>query len=338
MTRVSIGDMAQALLLRRHGTELKSTINTLTAELSSGRKSDLAAAVSGDFRTLGGLEHRLSTLASYKTATTEASLFSGSLQASFEAVQTIVADLGPAMTAAGTTGGATGVATTGADARQKLFSAVSALNARIGDRYLLSGAATDKKPIVGAQEILNALNAAVAGQTTTAGIVSTVTAWFDAPPGGGGYIDTVYGGSAAPLSPFVIGEGESATVATTASDETIRKSLMGLSLGALVAEGALGGDPAARAQLIRTAGEVLISSTSDLVGLRANLGSVEAHIATVATRNAAESSALAISRNDIVAADPYATASELEAVTTQLETLYALTSRLSRLTLTDFLR
>lgn len=337
MTRVSIGDVAQTFLLRRQTTDMKAALQRLTQEMGSGRKADLAAAVSGDFRALAGIEHSLSTLASYRTAAAEAGLVAETLQTSLESVQTLAGDLAPVLAAAGTTGNPTQVATAAFDARQKLYTAVSALNVRVGDRYLLSGAATDRKPILGGQDLLAALNGAIAGQTTASGIAAAVTAWFDAPAGGGGYADTIYGGSATPLSPIAIGEGESAVIGLTADDDTLRDTLKGLALGALVAEGALPNDPAARAWLVRAAGETLMTATTDLAGLRANLGSVEGHIQAIATRNTAEASALEIARGEIVAADPYATASELEAVTTQLETLYTLTARLSRLTLTDFL-
>ena len=56
-----------------------------------------------------------------------------------------------------------------------------------------------------------------------------------------------------------------------------------------------------------------------------------------AIRNAAEASALQIARNGLVAADPYDTATAIQAVQTQIETLYTLTARLSRLSLTDYL-
>ena len=42
--------------------------------------------------------------------------------------------------------------------------------------------------------------------------------------------------------------------------------------------------------------------------------------------------------NEIVAADPYQTAVDLEAAQLQLESLFTITARLSRLTLTEFIR
>ena len=48
-------------------------------------------------------------------------------------------------------------------------------------------------------------------------------------------------------------------------------------------------------------------------------------------------STLQVSRNDIRSADPYQTATALTEVQTQIETLFAVTARLSRLNLVDYL-
>lgn len=338
MNNVSLGDMAQAFILRRHNTDMKAQLQRLTAEMGSGQKADLAEAVSGDFKGLAGIDHSLSALNAYKTATSEATLFTGALQSALETVQQLASDLAPTLASAGTSGGTIHVNAAAVDARQKLHSAVSALNVQIGDRYLLSGAATDKKPVADAQDILNALTTAIAGQVTATGVITTITNWFDAPAGGGGYLDTVYGGSTIPLAPFAIGANEAASMTITASDDTLRGTLKGLALAAMVAEGALPGDTLGRALLLETAGHTLFTANTDLAALRGNLGSTEGHISDISARNQAETSALEIARSDIIAADPFTTANELEAVKTRLETLYTLTARLSRLSLADYLR
>jgi flagellar hook-associated protein 3 FlgL len=338
MTSISQGDMAQTFLLRRQNADLKTALNRLTYEMGSGRQQDLSKAVRGDFKVLAGLEHSLSVLASFRTAASEAGTLTENLQTAFEMVQTITSDLAPSLNAAGTAGGATHISTAAYDARQKLFSAVSALNVRVGDRYVLSGTATDQKPILGAQEMLDELAVAITGQVTATGVIGAVDAWFDAPPGGGGYVDTIYGGSATPLQPLRIGEGEEANLTLTATDDTLRGTLKGLAIAALVAEGALPGDLVGQSVLMKIAGQRLMGNGTDLATLRAGLGSVEAQIATVSTRTENEAAALELARNRIVAADPFKTANELQAVQTQLETLYAITARLSRLSLADYLR
>jgi flagellar hook-associated protein 3 FlgL len=124
----------------------------------------------------------------------------------------------------------------------------------------------------------------------------------------------------------------------TALDPTLVETLEGLALAALVADGTLPGDAPGRALLARTAGSLLLGANTDLSSLRARVGTVEAQIADSADRNAAESTALKIARTGIIAADPYETATALEGVRTQIETLYTLTARLARLSLADFLR
>ncbi|MBC7142569.1 MAG: flagellar biosynthesis protein FlgL [Rhodobacteraceae bacterium] len=338
MNYVSIGDMAQAFQMRRHNVELQKHLGRLTEEMTTGVRADLADAVSGDFKVLAGIDRSLKTLAAYKTATNEAALFTGTLQAALETAQDIATDLAPGLLTAATSTSTTLVDTTAGDARQKFHAVVSALNTGVADRYLLSGTATDQKPISGSQDILDALMLAVAGQVTASGVETAVAAWFDAPPGGGGYLDTVYGGAATALAPFRIGPGAEVTMDLTAADPALRDLLEGMALGALVAEGVLPGDTTGRALLAKRSGEALIASGNQMVALRARIGTVEAHISNTAIRNASEASALEIARNELIAADPYDTASALEAVQTQIETLYTLTARLSRLSLADFLR
>jgi flagellar hook-associated protein 3 FlgL len=71
------------------------------------------------------------------------------------------------------------------------------------------------------------------------------------------------------------------------------------------------------------------------------MGRIGLHQQTVERAATANSSALAtleLSRNDIRRADPYETAAALTEVQSQLESLYAVTARLSNLNLVDYLR
>jgi flagellar hook-associated protein 3 FlgL len=71
--------------------------------------------------------------------------------------------------------------------------------------------------------------------------------------------------------------------------------------------------------------------------MRAGIGTLEARIETATARNSAETSALEMARNEIIAVDPYKAATDLSAAQTQLETLYTVTARLSRLSLAGYL-
>lgn len=337
MTPVSIGDLAGHFQLRRHHADLQSRLGILSQELTTGMKSDLAGAVAGDFKVLASLDHRLRLLDGYQRVTQEAAVLAGSMQTVLGTVQSLSDELAPSLLNAGTGGGAQMVSAAAADARQRLDSAVAALNTQIADRFLLSGTATDRTPISGTADILAGLSAATAGQVTAGGVIAAVRGWFGAPAGGGGFRDLIYGGSAQPIA-FETGPGDSVTLDVTVLDPAVLDTLEGLALAALVDGGALAGDDRARALLARTAGEALLAAGSDMAVLRARVGAAEAHIDESAGRNAAEATALRIARTGIVAADPYEAASALQAVQTQIETLYSVTARLSRLTLADYLR
>ena len=63
----------------------------------------------------------------------------------------------------------------------------------------------------------------------------------------------------------------------------------------------------------------------------------EARLDAAVTRNSAETSALEMTRADLIGVDSFETATRLEASQTQLETLYAITARMQRLNLADYL-
>ncbi|MDP1668984.1 flagellin [Phaeovulum sp.] len=337
MSFLSIGDMAQLFQLRQHNAGLKSLATTLTAELTSGQKHDTGTAVRGDFTALAGVERSLTTLAAYATATAEAGQLAATQQVALAAIGTMLAEAGPTLLSAATSSSPTMVSATTADARQKLRAVIAALNTNTAGRYAFAGDATDTRPLAPAEALLGAIGTAVAAETTASGIIAALDAWFDAPAGVGGFLDTAYGGGA-PLAPFAVASGESVELGTTAAAPEVRNMLKGLALAALVAQGALAGDAAGRAALTRAAGERVMTATGSVTALAARIGSAEAGVADAATRNTAEGAALEMARAGMTAADPYDTATALQAVQAQLETLYTLTARLSNLKLTDYLR
>jgi flagellar hook-associated protein 3 FlgL len=82
----------------------------------------------------------------------------------------------------------------------------------------------------------------------------------------------------------------------------------------------------------------LLSAGSALTDLRATTGLSEERAAEAATRHGARAAALTITRNELALVDPYATAIALRETETRLETHFLLTSRLSGLSLVNFLK
>jgi flagellar hook-associated protein 3 FlgL len=334
MTLVSIRDMAQNFYLRRQTTEAKAALQRLTTEVTTGRASDLARHVGGDFAALNGIDATLSRLSGYESSTTELGLMSGAMQAALGTIDTLSADLGPALLSASTPSNPTLVNIAAAEGRQGFETTISALNARVGDRALFAGQGTDGQALIDANSILTALATAAMGAVTAADIELAVFAWFDDPAG---YAAVAYKG-AATLAPVKIGEGQAVQLRVTALDPTIRDTLKGLALAAMLDGGALAGAPAARADLARRAGDQLIRSQVGRTETAARLGVAEAAISEAAISNASEGTALGIARSGIVEIDAYEAATQLQEAEVQLQTIYTLTARLSRLSLVDFLK
>ena len=74
-----------------------------------------------------------------------------------------------------------------------------------------------------------------------------------------------------------------------------------------------------------------------MADLAANLGTLQQTVQNAITRNDAESSVLQSARLSLLSVDPYETATKYQQTQDQLQTLYAITARASRLSLVDFL-
>ena len=133
-------------------------------------------------------------------------------------------------------------------------------------------------------------------------------------------------------------ENAKAAQPVTAEDPAIRRTLAGLAMAGLLDRGLFSGSPDTRRHIAVMAGEVLHGSTDERVHLAAEVGHAEQRLAEAQARNGAEQAALGIARSALISADPFAAASGLEAARLQLETIYAVTARLSGMSLLGMLR
>ncbi|NVK45727.1 MAG: hypothetical protein HWE33_05420 [Rhodobacteraceae bacterium] len=335
MSTISFGDRAATLRNMRFTTQTKQDLDRYNYEVASGKKQDLSGAVSGDFSPLASIERSLRTLGSYDIAIQEADLFATALQSSFGSISSHVEDLSSSLLTASTNADATSVTVAAKDARTRFDAVVSTLNARIGDRSLLSGAATGQTALMTADDMMSELVTAVSGALTAADVETIVDDWFMS--GGGGYETTAYQGSANSLSPFSLGENEKVKLDITAEDMSIRETLKGLALASLIDEGVFDGEVGTQASLLRSAGETLMGAQAGLADLQAQVGSIEARIEEANLSNKAMTYSYETAKSEIISADPYESASMLTQTETQLQLIYTLTARMSQLSLADYI-
>lgn len=336
MSGVGFGNLAIYYQNALNSERMKTDLARLTNELASGRKSDVKAAVSGDLTQLTGIKSTLASLASHQTVAKEAAQFAQATQLALDTVQKSTTTTFSGLLAAGSTGVEPQLTAAAKDAASKFATVVGALNTQNAGRALFAGNNVNGSALAPPATLISDLVTATAAATDAAGIEAAINTWFDTV--GGGFETTGYVGSTTDLEAFRIGPELEADVALRADTQTFRDLMKGYAMAAMVAEGALQGNPSERAALLTAAGERLIAANDSLTSERAQLGVSEKVIETELTRNQAEASALEILQSQLVSADPYKTATDIKTAEIQLQSLYALTARLSSLSLVQYLR
>lgn len=334
MVMISLGDMAQSFLQRRQNVDLKAEVQLRAHEMTTGIARDLGGHLRGEFAPLAGIESALSRLQGYARTATEAGILTGAMQTALSAVDDAATMLAPVLFGAATTANVGSVGAAAREARQGFATVVSMYNTRFGDRALFAGNETAQSPLPDAETLLTQMETVIAGSLTPDDAEAALDTWLNDPLG---FATQVYQGGAA-LAGIPVGPGQTAKIDVTAADPAMRATLKGFAMAALLDRGMFAGNGAARVQVLRRAGEVLAEGASDRAHMAGQLGTTEGQIAAASVRNSAEVSALEIARNGLVSIDPYEAATKLEAAQSQLEALYTVTARLSRLNLVDFLR
>ncbi|TCP39088.1 flagellin [Rhodovulum marinum] len=336
MSFVSIGDLSRGFAMRTQNAEIKARLSRLGEEVTTGVTANPAERLRGDFRALGAIERSLAVMDSYDLATKEAALTTDAMQTALSRLYDTGQTLSGSMLNASTMHDARTVNALGRESKERLDLTVATLNIQVGGRSLFAGAATDSAALASGADILAEVQTAIAGLTTANDVVAAIDAWFDTP--GGGFETVGYIGSDNPAGPVRLNEGNSMTLDVTASDPVIRDVLKGLVAGALLSdENLFSGDLDERAELLGAAGEQLLTNTAELVSLQGEIGVAQARIETIGTENAASRQMLDLARLDMLSVDPYDAATEFQAVEAQLETVYTITARLSRLSLADYI-
>ncbi|MFD1913620.1 flagellin [Halodurantibacterium flavum] len=330
MVSLPTGDLARHITLRNQMMQTKTALLRHANEMASQRTSDVGNRLRGDYNALAAIERDIAKLASYRTSATEADLMARGAQTTLDLVQTASTDVAALMLSLGSLGNQTGVAAVILEAHDRFHSVVSALNMQVGGRTLFGGTATDSPAILPAADILEALRDELVGATSAQEYEQAVRGWLEA---GNAYI-----GSDESLAPFALSETETATLQVRADNPAITEFLVGMALGALIGEGALPDSPSQQTALSLRAGEILMGLQGPLSSLRSEVGLVEARIEGAITKIGAQTAVLGEARQALIGVDPFDAATELDAVQTQLETLYAITARMSGLSLVNFLR
>ncbi|MGJ8609941.1 MAG: flagellin [Octadecabacter sp.] len=336
MPSVTTGDMRQHFLTSRLNTSLKTDLNTLVQELTTGEASDLTAHLRGSQSSLAGLDRQIELLGRFSQANTETGQMLSLMQTALSGVNSQRETASTHMLTISDASTPSQLSESAIVARSSFEAVVSNLNLRSSDRAMFGGNDLETNPLADADVMLDALRSAISGLTTADDIETAIDTWFDTP--GGGFETVGYLGDPNGTMSRMTGANEAVDISVRADDSAIRDTLKALAKGALSSETAFGLDVDVQQELQMQSAVDLLSTASDVVGLQASLGFAQGRVEEGSVRTSAQESSYGIARNELVSVDQYETASDLQSVQLQLETHYTLTARLSRLSLTEYLR
>lgn len=330
----SLGDMASHFTSLRHNTAIKARMDILTRELSTGKVADLALHLGDDGARLLAIRRSFDSAAGFATANRNLSQALSAMQVSLAGIESERAALSGGLMSITPQSSAQQLGLATAAAETAFGSIVGALNVRFGNASLFAGAASDRAALSPAGDMLAAIRTALAVATTTGDVATVLDDWFDDPAGGFATIG-YQGDTGAPVSRRIDSD-TTVTVAARADDPGLRALLKATAMAAVAGEPGL--LPGTQSALLIKARDALVALGDGVVGMQAGLGQIEERSERALAQHTASQTALGLIDNDLTAADPYATASRLQAVQQQLETHYTLTARLSGLSLVNYLR
>jgi flagellar hook-associated protein 3 FlgL len=332
----TLGSQSLPAHLQRTGLALRADVQRHSLELTTGRVADVSRHLRGDLGPLAAIETRLQRIGAQDSALRSAAQLTQVAQAALGRLSELGGSIRDRLlTVASFDASPEALTRTGQAARAGLASMMSALSADVAGRTVFAGAATDRGPLPDAETLMAAVRAHLAGATNAQQVADGLDAFFELPMGA---FDAVIYAGGSPVLPSADGLQNGAVALPTAADPAIRGMLRGAVMAALLAEPGTLPDLAHRRDLARIASERFPLDAERLVSLRAGLGTTEAAIDDARTRLSTERDTLSGDRNGLVGVDPYSAASRLEETRARLEALYAVTARVARLSLTEFLR
>lgn len=231
-------------------------------------------------------------------------------------------------------GGAIGISTISDDAEANLRSAMVAIGAQQGSRNLLSGAATDQTTFASADILLEDIRNIMQTAGTADDIEAAIETYFESPTGG--FQTRIYQGSDSDAPPINIGNGQTLDMSVRGDNKAIRDSLRGMAMVATAIEAPL--SESQFRQVFLAGAAQAANGESGLIDTEGKLGIISETLAKSQSRNQAEKISLTTAYQSLVGRDQYEAAAELKQLEVALESSYIITSRLSGLSLSNYLR
>lgn len=324
------GDFARWTTGARHGASLKSKMDTLSLELASGQKHDLAEHLGTATQRLGEIDDMLGRISALNDNATMAEAILNTQQLALAKFDGARSNLATAILQSGPNLTATDTKTLSQEAKSAFSAMISSLNTKTAGRFVFAGSEPGSRPVSDSNLILNDLRSTIDFTQSASAIAAEIDAYFLDPTGP--FATTQYSGGSPSGMDVQVGQNIDVNTGSTAMDLGLRSALAKTALVAILDEVP---NRSTQAELVHDSAGRLNSDTGT-IQLRANIGSDQAAIDKERAYMAGEAAALTIERNKRVSADQFETATKLKQAEIQLQVHFTLLSRMSQLSLVNF--
>lgn len=306
--------------------DLRQRVSDTATEVTTGRYSDLTAHLSGRIGTAMLSQKALNDISLQREniAFREGRL--DVVQQSLKLIHERSLGIDNDMRQAIGTGNLVGQGAAARDAKSALSDIFTALNIRFGERYMFSGDATATPPLPDAEDLLTDMRDMANSAADPAAFAAALDTYFNSPTGG--WQQTIYQGTVSASDPDGV----------TGADPALVELISGLAILAI-------SDPddsptliAQNSGITEQAASRITTGLNSLTKLRADRGIIQEHLETQKKSLDVEETIFTSAFNALTARDQYEAAGALQDLEASLEASYLLTSRLSSLSLLNFLR
>lgn len=305
---------------------LRQNVTTTAVEATTGRYADLTSHLSGRIGTAMLSQKAVDDIAFQREQLDLRESRLAVAQRSMSLIHERVLGIDTDMYGALSTGNELTQSLVAQDAEAALGNVFSNLNVRFGERFLFAGDQTSTQPLSSPDDLLADIRNLANTAIDSADFAASLDVYFNSPTGG--WQTNILQGS--PTS--------SDSDAVTANDPAFVELISGLALMAL-------SDPQNSPALFRADPDIALSGAqrlsnglTALTNVRADRGVIEEQIEAEKKSLDIEETIFTTALNSLSARDQYEAASTLTQLEATLEASYLLTSRLSSLTLLNFLR
>ena len=222
------------------------------------------------------------------------------------------------------------------EAKANLRSVLSSLQSKQGTRNLFSGNSPDTPPFASAESLLDDVHAIMTSSGNSSDIATALDTYFDSP--NGGFQTGFYTGGTGNPSPMQIGDGEIIALELRGDNQSIKDTLRGLTVMATAESSGFDIGSTEYSNIFSDGISAVTKGTSGFIALEGNLGIFSEILEKASSRNDFEALSLNAAYQSLVGRDQFEAAAELKQLEVQLESSYIITSRLSDLSLTNYLR